>query len=279
MTQNRAAWRSMKWTLVLVAALLPLLVATIFARSHGVRPIGRPIDEGTAAFDRAIGLDDAASDARRAAFAEAASHFAEALAMERTPGIAYNLGNARLRAGDTPGAIAAYLTAQRLAPGDARVAANLAEARRLAASPLAPPAPTFLERARGLWSPHGTDIRLVVALGSWSAGFALLVWAMLSARSGPGRAMGIALATVGALVMATLAIDAAAIRGDDRAVLGTSTMARKGNGLGFEPAFADMLPAGTEFRLREARPGWREIELSDGARGWIEESTIQPRDA
>lgn len=277
--QNPAAWRSTKWTLVLLAALLPLVVAAVFARVHGVRPIGSSIDAGTAAFDQAIGLDDAASDTRRAAFADAASHFAEAMAVEGTPGIAYNLGNTRLRAGDTPGAIAAYLAAQRLAPGDARVEANLAEARRLAGSPIAPPAATAVERARRLWSSLGTDLRLVVALGSWSAGFALIVWAVLSARSGPGRRLGITLAAIGALCAATLAIDAAAIRSDDRAVLGTPTVARKGNGLGFEPAFADMLPAGTEFRLRESRPGWREIELSDGARGWIEEAAIQPRDA
>lgn len=269
--------RTLVLVAVLLAALLPVVASTLLGPStRGVRPIGQSIDAGAAAFDRGIALGEVATDERRAAFAEAAGHFAEALSMEATPGIAYNLGNARLRAGDTPGAIAAYLTAERLAPGDARVAANLAEARRLAAAPVAPPPSSPTEWLRGLWSSVGPDARLVLALGSWSLGFAILLWNALAGRSSALRATGTTLVATGASIAATLVVDAAAVRHDDRAVLRTGSVVRKGNGLGFEPAFAEALPAGTECRLRESRPGWQEIELSDGARGWVEDTAIEP---
>jgi len=49
---------------------------------------------------------------------------------------------------------------------------------------------------------------------------------------------------------------------------------RKGNGEGFEPMLAQPLPPGTECLLLERRPGWAEIEIAGGTRGWVREDTV-----
>jgi hypothetical protein len=49
--------------------------------------------------------------------------------------------------------------------------------------------------------------------------------------------------------------------------------ARQGDGPNYPPSFKDPLHAGTEFELRERRPGWFHIELSDGTDTWIPDHT------
>ena len=60
----------------------------------------------------------------------------------------------------------------------------------------------------------------------------------------------------------------------DRVVRGVvaadETVARKGNGESYEPAFANPLPEGTEFTLRETRGDWLLIRLEGQKEGWVE---------
>jgi len=52
-------------------------------------------------------------------------------------------------------------------------------------------------------------------------------------------------------------------------VLVDDVIARKGNGEGFEPQFEEPLHQGVEFEVLDRRPGWFQVELADGQRGWI----------
>jgi tetratricopeptide (TPR) repeat protein len=267
--------------LAIAALCLPILcwlLGGMLLPRHEAVPIVRPLEAANAAFDRGIADESIDANARKAAFTEAAEQYESALRRRRNGAIAYNLGNARVRAGDAPGAIAALQAAQLLSPADPRIAANLAEVRRQVAAPIAPPAPTTLETLRAAWSHLSESLRYFTALGAWSLGLALFVWGMMSPEPQRARAerAGFAIAALGVAFFATLVLDAAAMRHSNLGVLGTSTTLRKGNGLGFEPVFKDPLPAGTEFRLGESRPGWQEVRLPDGTTGWIDETAVEP---
>ena len=54
-------------------------------------------------------------------------------------------------------------------------------------------------------------------------------------------------------------------------VIQAQTIARKGNGPSYEPAFEEPLGEATEFRLAEQRGDWLLIRLPGGGEGWIEQ--------
>lgn len=54
-------------------------------------------------------------------------------------------------------------------------------------------------------------------------------------------------------------------------VIQAQTIARKGNGPSYEPAFKEPLGEATEFRLVEQRGDWLLIRLPGGGEGWIEQ--------
>ena len=50
---------------------------------------------------------------------------------------------------------------------------------------------------------------------------------------------------------------------------------RKGNGEGFEAAFAETLGPGVECTVLSERPGWVQLQLPDGRTGWARDSQVQ----
>lgn len=209
------------------------------------------------------GKDDAAATAR---FRESAAILEAELAHADSAGLHFNRANALLQAGDLGAAIASYRAAQLRSPADARIAANLGEARAKVARALGAPAPSGLEQACGLWAAIGEQARFVVAI---ALGFAGLLALGLRAR-----ATGVVCVVLGTLVAATVAADIVRRANANLAVIVESSMLRKGNGDAFEQVVAEALPAGTECRTHETRPGWVEIELGGGTRGWIRETAV-----
>jgi uncharacterized protein YgiM (DUF1202 family) len=61
----------------------------------------------------------------------------------------------------------------------------------------------------------------------------------------------------------------------DGVITREEVVARKGDGIAYQPSFVDPLHQGTEFTLRGERAGWYYIELSDGRRGWIPASAAE----
>ena len=216
----------------------------------------------------AEGMDLAEKDgsAAKAKFRESAAILDEALERADTAGMHFNRANALLQAGELGESIASYRAAELRAPADGRIAANLAEARGRILRPLGAPEPTALEQACGLWTVLGERTRFFIAV---ALGFAAIAALQLRAR-----AAGVACMVVGALLAATVAADIARRASADLAVVTESAALRKGNGDGFEQVVAEALPEGTECRVREARPGWIEIELSGGTRGWVRETSV-----
>jgi len=152
-------------------------------------------------YGEALATSDADPAAARAKFAAAAEAFALADPSRRSAGAISNEANARLQAGEIGAAIAGYRLALSLDPGNARIEANLAEARRKVNGSIGLPEPTIVERVARLWTGVSEQTR-------WAAAIALL-WAAVILRTLSRRAFPAVLTALAlfALVGATVVID------------------------------------------------------------------------
>lgn len=188
----------------------------------------------------------------------------------------YNLANAYLQSGDVGRAILNYRRAQRLIPGDARVASNLTFARSQCKTPIAPSGQRALSAALLWWHNH-TAVRtrfdiFMIAYGLFWLAVLLRMW------RGTGIWLIVAIGTglVWIALGASVALDVSGWGHRPAGViLADNVIVRKGNGAGFEPQFAQALSPGVEFEVLEHRGDWLDIELPNGSSGWIEMSQAE----
>ena len=252
---------------LVLAAIATLCVAVFLAQTRRANEI----DAARAASAESLYADGLAiqtsdPDAARAKFLESAAQFATLAEETDAPGFFYNEGNALFQAGRVGGAIASYHAADRRLPGDRRVLANLAEARTKVLRVTELPAPTLLERWTTAWSMVGSWTRSLLAI--------CFLWAAVFCALLGRRRIAVFAMVVGVCCATTVSLDLARRAYDTRAVLERPTSLRKGNGDGFELAIAEPLPAGTECRVLEVRPGWVEIECSPNVFGWVKDDSI-----
>jgi hypothetical protein len=267
---------------MLAVLALPFAVAGL-AKTRSPRPpserapllLEDPFAASWIEADRAIESAEAraavAPEDARGDFRLAAEAYGRAAAASPSPVVLANLGTAQLRAGDFGRAIAALRAALLLAPESSPAEANLAEARRAIAADAPAPVERAIDGVRAWWAPFGTEVGMFGWI-AWCVGLALVG---LGAIHPDGifrraRAAGVTLATLGCVSLATIVVDRIAIESDRTCVVTASVLPRSGNGLGFAPVRTAPLPVGTECRVLEERPGWTELEWSDGTRGWVE---------
>ena len=130
----------------------------------------------------------------------------------------------------------------------------------------------FPEMALGHFVTGGVTHLLPRALGHQRAMELMLLGERLGAPA--LRDLGLVNRVVPSADLMPVALDLARRDSDTRAVLERPTSLRKGNGDGFELAIAEPLPAGTECRVLEVRPGWVEIECSPTVCGWVKDDTL-----
>jgi hypothetical protein len=191
----------------------------------------------------------------------------------RNPDLFRDQGSAYLLGGELPQAILAYRRGLRLAPADRDLQARLQIAREQvtyadASSFGRPP----LEH-RPPWLPYlRPQMRLILALLFHAvAGVALTRWLMT--RGGAALwVSGLAL-LAGALLAASLALDEWENRRAEQQPLVVlaedGVLLRRGNGLAYPPRSEVPLNRGVEARLLFAKGDWLQIELADGAVGWV----------
>jgi hypothetical protein len=181
-----------------------------------------------------------------------------------------NLGNARLLAGDLPGAILAYRLGLRLEPGNPVLRQNLEYARgrvvfregSMLGRPAADVRPDWL-------AARGAGWLFALAVLAWTSGWLVVArWLMRRRRS-------LLLAGVGllaiALGMGVLLFQRERTAPDRPIVVlaADGVLLRKGDSRLFPPRYETPLNRGVEAELLFRRGGWLQIELSGGEVGWI----------
>ena len=218
-------------------------------------------------FVRALEVFDAAKSPRE--YRESAALLESLLADGlRSGAVYYNLGNAYYRAGEYGRAIAAYRKARPYRPRDPYLEANLRQARSVAPGRLPQP-PTPWWKHVFFWSDW-----LSFPEKAYGASAAVVVAAVVAGAAQffrRGRAYGISAALLA--TGAVLALDAALAYSDVTAtrhgVVITETIARKGIGKDYEPAFDQPLKDGAEFTVLSENRDWIFGHFEGIGDGWL----------
>jgi cytochrome c-type biogenesis protein CcmH/NrfG len=261
---------------VSVARLLLIGVAIATATGHSnVANAQEPVDrvavlsQANASFERGARAKDPGTASE--SFREAIAGYERLTAAGVQNGkLYYNLANAYFRVGDVPHAILNYRLAESLLPRDEQIASNLAFARTHVADRIETSESRRLLRQL-LFAYYSLSVRerIQFAVASY-----VIAWLLLGLRIWlPRRWLTVTgLAALGvSLAVATSALVES--RNDAQHPIGVlvapDVVVRKGDGDTYEPQFNRTLGAGVEFRVRNNRDNWIEIEFDDGKSGWI----------
>lgn len=198
-----------------------------------------------------------------------------------------NLGNAELGAGEVGESIAAYLEADRLAPGDRQVRTNLTAARNQVPARFDDAGVTVLyDTVSDGWHVLGFDARWWIAAVCW-VGFWTILLVRINLRSeqddserseGGGLLMRAALIITGGIAVigtSTVALDLSEDAWRSPGVLVQESVVRAGNGESFSEVFSEALPEGVEFEVEETRPGWHRVRFADDRTGWVRSGHVK----
>jgi tetratricopeptide (TPR) repeat protein len=243
----------------------PILMMLILA-SPGE---ARAADPGTRqrTFVRALEVFDAA---KAPADYRASAALLESLLADgfRNGAVYYNLGNAYFRAGEYGRAIAAYRKAKPYRPRDPYLEANLRQALSVAPGHLPEPPPPWWSHVL-FWS--GWLSFPEKAYGAFAGCLLAALTACAALLLRRPRAYGIVAALI--LIAAVLGLDAgltyAEIAGSRHGVVTHETIARKGIGKDYEPAFDQPLKDGAEFTVLSENGDWSFGHFEGIGDGWL----------
>ncbi len=218
-------------------------------------------------FVRALEIFDAAKTPQQ--YRESAALLESLLADGfRNGAVYYNLGNAYYRAGQHGRAIAAYRKAKPYRPRDPYLEANLRQALSTAPGRLPEPPPPWW-RPVFFWSDWLSFPEKVY--GTFAATFlaALAASAGLMLRKKVGYGISTALLLTGAILGFDTALTYSDVSGSRRGVVTSETIARKGIGKDYEPAFDQPLKDGAEFTVLSVNGDWIFGHFEGIGDGWL----------
>jgi len=218
-------------------------------------------------FIRALEVFDAAKTPRE--YRESAALLESLLADGfRSGAVYYNLGNAYYRAGEYGRAIAAYRKAKPYRPRDPYLEANLRHALSVAPGRLPEPPPAWWRHVL-FWS--GWLSFPEKAYGAFAAFLlaALAACAALVLRPGRGYWISAALLVTGAILSLDAALAYSDVAGARYGVVTSETIARKGIGKDYEPAFDQPLKDGAEFTVLSENGDWIFGHFEGIGDGWL----------
>jgi tetratricopeptide (TPR) repeat protein len=232
--------------------------------------------EGETSFRQANELLKTDPDKARGLFEKAALCFE---AVNREGGIEngrlfYNIGNTYFRLGDMGKTIFNYRKAELYTPQDVNLQQNLNYARSRCIDQITPKPRDQVLRTLFFWH---YDLGGVTRSWLFAGCFALL-WVFagvyLFKKSNWLRYAALCCAGLSLLLAGSLAVEAyEQSHGRSGVILEKEVVGRKGDSTTFEPTFKEPLHTGVEFEVLEERKGWLHIELADGRRCWIPQSS------
>ncbi len=245
--------------------IVPILIAMIFALPTEARAAEPGTRERT--FVRALEVFDAAKTP--ADYRESAALLESLLADGfRNGAVYYNLGNAYFRAGEYGRAIAAYRKAKPYRPRDSYLEANLRQALSVAPGHLPEPPPPWWSHvlfwSRWLSFPEK-------AYGAF-AGFllsAMTASAALLLRRPRAYWIGAAIVLIASVLGLDAGLTYAEVAGSGHGVVTHETIARKGIGKDYEPAFDQPLKDGAEFTVLSENGDWIFGHFEGIGDGWL----------
>ncbi|MBL0926340.1 MAG: tetratricopeptide repeat protein [Phycisphaerales bacterium] len=258
-------------------ALAMFIPAFPFAARADAPP--RRFAEANAVFAAALAVQPADPAAAHRGFAQAIDGWTSLVADDglNSADLHFNIANARMLSGDLGRAIASYLRAHRLSPGDRQIESALTYARSKVATKIdAPAASRFSDALLGWHSTVSPRLRFGLAAGLLGLGWGVLIVRVLPGAFRPPRslaALGLGLAVVPA---ASLAVDYRSAQTSHGVVVAGSVTARQGPDEAiYQAAFKDPLTPGVEFEVIEHRQRWLLVQLADGRTAWLPAHDIE----
>lgn len=185
----------------------------------------------------------------------------------------FNLGNAHFKLGHLAPAILEYERAERLAPGDQDVAANLRLARSVTADDIEP-LPRFWLLAALRWFVDLLPLRVLrlVVAGAWVLTGAAVVLRILSRTRGARRLASRTAWVLGGITVLfglNLAVRELGIGAPEEAVVMVREVGVKSAPTDDDNLTVFNIHEGTLVRVERRSEGWAEIALEDGRVGWV----------
>ena len=229
------------------------------------------IEYGRRIYGEALEEQDPVHRARL--FAEAERALREAAAVQPTPELIADWGNAALGAGDSGRATLAFRRALAMQPSHDRAAKNLAWLRDRAPPWLPRPSSGGALDSLLFWRDMFS-----VSQRYWIAAVAFAL-AVLMLTPWPTRRMRL-LRRMSAAPIAVWAVAAGSALLSEQAspegvVVIDGAPLRSADSTGARLAFAHPLPAGAEVTILEVRDGWLRIVLADGTPGWVRANSVE----
>ncbi len=246
--------------LLLVAALWP---SSVMARNATDRE---------RSFMRALGVFDAAQNQEQ--YREAAQEFESILSDGyRSGAVYYNLGNSYFRAGEYGRAILNYRKARPYLPRDPYLKANLQQAIAAAPGKLADPPALWWSHVL-FWSDWVSFPTKVAAGCTALCAAALVMVVAVTIRAGRLNWIAVGMLAIGLLIGVDVLLNNAEAIDKQRAVITGETVARKGTGQSYEPAFDQPLRDGAEFQVLSVSSDWTLGRFEGIGDGWVKNDFV-----
>jgi tetratricopeptide (TPR) repeat protein len=184
----------------------------------------------------------------------------------------FDWANSLLGAGDYGRAILNYRRALLFLPGDASIELNLSLARRRRSANLGVVVTT--DPAAGLsWTATAKYLAMAF-VAVWALAWGLISWRLFRPGGIPRSATAAAFGGAAALLLLTVA--GAGQFGQKHGVLtAKQSVARQGDGAGYQTALAEPLQAGAEFLILESEADWARVELAVGESVWLPQQDFE----
>ncbi len=201
-------------------------------------------------------------------YREARSHYQNILKNGlASAAVLFNLGNACFKNGEIGQAIYNYRRAQKLAPRDADIQANLRFARESIAGSASVPPPPW-ERAVRYFTPN--ELSIVAALALW----ALLILLVIIRWRPPSRTLLRPYLSIATTVLVLSALFLALSLAPERVAITLRSQTPIHLGPVPESQAAFTVPDGTELRIENRRDNWLQVIDRSNRSGWVEQSVV-----